>query len=69
MKKRIGLLLVIVVMAWALVACGGGGDNNDNGVDGGAVEPTAEALSTEVVGTPSDLGGDDGVEEMATTEP
>jgi hypothetical protein len=26
-------------------------------------------LSTEVVGTPSDLGGDDGAEEMATAEP
>ncbi len=39
MKKRVGLLLVIVVLAWALVACGGGG-NNDNAVDGGFVEPT-----------------------------
>jgi hypothetical protein len=68
MKKRIGLLLVILVMAWALVACGGGG-NNDNDVDGGVVEPTTEALSTEVVGTPSDLGGDDEAEEMATDEP
>ena len=66
MKKRIGLLLVILVMAWALVACGGGGD--DNTTDGGAVEPTAEGLATEVVGTPSDLGGSE-VEEMATAEP
>ena len=49
MKKRIGLLLVILVLAWALVACGGGG-NNDNDVDGGVVEPTTAALSTEVVG-------------------
>ncbi len=54
-------------MAWALVACGGGG-TNDNAIDGGAVEPTTEALATEVVGTPSDLG-DDGAEEMATAEP
>lgn len=68
MKKRVGLLLVIVVLAWALVACGGGG-NNDNAVDGGVVEPTVEGVSTEVVGTPSDLGGDGEVEEMATTEP
>ncbi len=69
MKKRIGLLLVIVVLAWALVACGGGGNGNDNdGVDGGVVEPTAEGLATEVVGTPSDLGGEE-VEEMATAEP
>jgi hypothetical protein len=68
MKKRIGLLLVILVMAWALVACGGGG-NNDNDVDGGVVEPTTEALSTEVVGTPSDLDDDDEAEEMATDEP
>ena len=67
MKKRIGLLLVILVMAWALVACGGG--NNDNDVDGGVVEPTTEALSTEVVGTPSDLDDDDEAEEMATDEP
>ena len=66
MKKRIGLLLVILVMAWALVACGGGGD--DNTTDGGAVEPTAEGLATEVVGTPSDLGGGE-VEERATAEP
>ena len=66
MKKRIGLLLVILVMAWALVACGGGGD--DNTTDGGVVEPTAEGLATEVVGTPSDLGGEE-VEEMATAEP
>ena len=68
MKKRIGLLLVILVLAWALVACGGGGNDNDN-VDGGVVEPTTEALSTEVVGTPSDLGEDGEVEEMATAEP
>ncbi len=68
MKKRVGLLLVIVVLAWALVACGGGG-NNDNAVDGGVVEPTVEGVSTEVVGTPSDLGGDGEVEEMATIEP
>ncbi len=67
MKKRIGLLLVIVVLAWALVACGGGGNDNDN-VDGGVVEPTAEGLATEVVGTPSDLGGEE-VEEMPTAEP
>lgn len=68
MKKRIGLLLVILVLAWALVACGGGG-NNDNDVDGGVAEPTTEALSTEVVGTPSDLGGSGEVEEMPTAEP
>ncbi len=49
MKKRIGLLLVILVLAWALVACGGGG-NNDNDIDGGVVEPTTAALSTGVVG-------------------
>ncbi len=67
MKKQIGLLLVIVVLAWALVACGGGGNDNDN-VDGSVVEPTAEGLATEVVGTPSDLGGEE-VEEMATAEP
>jgi len=67
MKKRIGLLLVILVLAWALVACGGGGDNDNAGVDGGAAEPTTAALSTEVVGTPSDLGG--GVEELPTAAP
>jgi hypothetical protein len=59
------LLLVIVLLAVALVACGGGG-NDDDGTD---LLPTGEApLSTEVVGTPSDLG-DDGAEEMATPEP
>ena len=66
MKKRIGLLLVILILAWALVACGGGGDNsNDTGATGTEGEMP---LSTEVVGTPSDLG-DDGMEEMATAEP
>lgn len=66
MKKRIGLLLVILVLAWALVACGGGGDNvNDNAGTGTEGEIP---LSTEVVGTPSDLG-EDGAEEMATAEP
>ena len=66
MKKRIGLLLVILILAWALVACGGGGDNiNDNGATGTESEMP---LSTEVVGTPSELG-DDGLEEMATAEP
>ena len=67
MKKRIGLLLGILLLAFALVACGGGGDNaNDNGATGTEGE---QPLSTEVVGTPSDLGGDDGSGEMATAEP
>ena len=64
MKKRIGLLLVILILALALVACGGGGNVNDNGATGTEGEVP---LSTEMVGTPSDLGGED-VEEMATAE-
>jgi ABC-type glycerol-3-phosphate transport system substrate-binding protein len=69
MKKKIGLLLVILLLAFALVACGGGGDNaNDNTGTGTGTEGELP-LSTEVVGTPSDLGGDDGAEEMATAEP
>ena len=56
---------MILILALALVACGGGGNFNDNGATGTEGEVP---LSTEMVGTPSDLGGED-VEEMATAEP
>ena len=49
MKKRIGLLLVILVMAWALVACGGATTE----------EPAAgeETTGEETTGALPDLGG------------
>jgi ABC-type glycerol-3-phosphate transport system substrate-binding protein len=69
MKKKIGLLLMILLLAFALTACGGG-DNNANDNTGAGTGTEGEVpLSTEVVGTPSDLGGEDGSEEMATPEP